>query len=56
MEYVRQRSRAFQQADLDLLGAKEDFNPQGLNPTSTQRLLTAVAAIQRRLAVEALAI
>lgn len=33
---------------LDVLGRRADFNPQALNADSAERLLTAVAAIQRR--------
>ena len=42
-------------AILGALDSKGDFNPQALTAASTQRLLTAVAAIQRRTALTALA-
>jgi len=41
-------------AILDVLDAKGGFNPKGLTAASVQRLLTTVAAIQRRTAVAAL--
>ena len=42
-------------AILAVLDGKGDFNPKTLTPASTQRLLTAVADIQRRAALTALA-
>ena len=45
----------FDKAILDVLDVKGGFNPQLLTAESVQRLLVAVAAIQHRAAVEALA-
>lgn len=42
-------------AIIEVLDAKGGFNPQALTAASTQRLLSAVAAIQRRTALAALA-
>jgi len=42
-------------AILEVLDGKGDFNPQSLTAASTQRLLTNVAAIQRRTVPAALA-
>jgi hypothetical protein len=41
-------------AILDVLDARDGFNPQALTPAGVQRLLTTVAAIQRRTALAAL--
>ena len=41
-------------AILDVLDAKDDLNPKALTPASVERLLTTVAAIQRRTALAAL--
>jgi len=41
-------------AILDVLDARHGFNPQALTPANVQRLLTTVAAIQRRTALAAL--
>jgi Sensors of blue-light using FAD len=41
-------------AILAVLDGKGDFNPKALSPANTQRLLTAVADIQRRTALAAL--
>ena len=41
-------------AILAVLDAKGGFNPQALTPASVERLLTTVAAIQRRTALSAL--
>jgi len=43
------------EAILDVLDGKADFNAQALTDVSVQRLLTSVAAIQRRTALAALA-
>ncbi len=42
-------------AILDVIDQKGGFNPQALTADSVQRLLTTVAAVQRRTALEALA-
>jgi len=42
-------------AILDVIDQKGGFNPQALTAESVQRLLTTVAAVQRRTALEALA-
>ena len=45
---------ASDRAILEVLDAKEDFNPQALTLASAERLLTAVAAVQRRAASDVL--
>jgi hypothetical protein len=46
---------ASDKAIVDVLDGKGGFNPEALTAESVQRLLTTVAAIQRRTALEALA-
>lgn len=45
---------ASDRAILEVLDGKEDFNPQALTAAGAERLMTAVAAIQRRAASEVL--
>lgn len=45
---------ASDRAILDVLDGKEDFNPQALTAAGAERLLTAVAAVQRRAASDVL--
>lgn len=45
---------ASDRAILEVLDGKEDFNPQALTAAGAERLLTAVAAVQRRAASEVL--